>query len=94
MANPRVWPETEARHHGDLLGPRRLADAVRSLEGRAPSHIVDALAAEIHEFTTSELHDDLCILAALVGGVGTAEAPAPRAGRAAPARRLRRGSER
>jgi serine phosphatase RsbU (regulator of sigma subunit) len=59
---------TEARHDGELFGPRRLADAVRSLEGRAPSRIVDALTAEIHEFSTSGLHDDLCILVARVGG--------------------------
>jgi hypothetical protein len=40
---------------------------LHSLEGCAPSRIVDALTAEIHEFTTSELHDDLCMLVARVG---------------------------
>ncbi len=58
---------TEARHDGELFGPRRLADMLHSLEGCAPSRIVDALTAEIHEFTTSELHDDLCMLVARVG---------------------------
>ena len=58
---------TEARHNGEQFGQTRLTESIRTLEGRAPAEVVEAVTAEVHEFAATGLADDLCVLAARVG---------------------------
>jgi phosphoserine phosphatase RsbU/P len=57
---------TEARHNGEQFGQTRLARYVQTLGGRPPSEVVAAITAEVQEFATGELADDLCVVAARV----------------------------
>jgi serine phosphatase RsbU (regulator of sigma subunit) len=59
---------TEARHNGEQFGQTRLARSVQKLKGRPPSEVVEAITAEVQDFTTGELADDLCVVAARVHG--------------------------
>lgn len=58
---------TEARHNGDQFGQTRLAEIVQALEGRAPSEVVAAVTTEVHQFASTRLADDLCVVAARIG---------------------------
>jgi serine phosphatase RsbU (regulator of sigma subunit) len=57
---------TEARQKGEQFGQTRLTQSVQTLGGRPPSEIVAAITAEVQEFATGELADDLCVVAARV----------------------------
>jgi sigma-B regulation protein RsbU (phosphoserine phosphatase) len=56
----------EARQDGELFGQQRLAQSVQTLGGRAASEVVAGITAEIQEFATTGLADDLCVVAARI----------------------------
>lgn len=57
---------TEARFDGELFGEDRLTETIQSLVGQPPSHIVDAVTAEVEQFADPDLADDLCVVAARI----------------------------
>ena len=55
---------TEARRNGDQFGEARLTESIRRSNGFSASEVVATITAEIEEFASSELRDDVCIIAA------------------------------
>jgi serine phosphatase RsbU (regulator of sigma subunit) len=55
---------TEARHTGKVFGQTRLTQTVQTLRGQPPADVVEAVTAEVQEYATIGLGDDLCLVAA------------------------------
>ncbi len=59
---------TEARLDGEQFGETRLAEVVRTLRGQPPSEVVTAVTTGVQQFAGPSLGDDLCVVAARIGG--------------------------